>query len=76
MFGCFSLYGVAIPDNGDQIEHHFTVPVDLTSGSVFATACELVSDNSVFRYISDFDLVKVGTKLCKIVKFRYENGGY
>lgn len=48
---------------GDQIRQHFTVPLDLTSGSVFATACELVSDNSVFRYISDFDLVKVGTKL-------------
>jgi hypothetical protein len=36
--------------------------LDLTSGSVFAAAYEFVSDNSVFRYISDFDLVKVGAK--------------
>jgi len=55
VFSGDSLYGY-------RIQRHFTFPLELTSGSLFATACELVSDNSVFRYISDFDLVKVGAK--------------
>jgi len=59
---------------GVQIRQHFTVPLDLTSGSVFTTACELVSDDSVFRYI--YKWFRSGEGWYKIVKFRYENGGY